>query len=82
MDAISAGVPVVCSDDSTAAAIVRKYKLGVIFAPGDARSLAQAMTVVPDRIAPRDLERAQDELSSRAVARQCLLAMTQEGKGG
>lgn len=75
MDAISAGVPVVCSDDSAAAAIVRAYGLGTIFEPGNAHSLAQAMAAVPARAAPRDLERARHELSTGAVARQALLAM-------
>ena len=39
-DAITWGVPVVCSDQSTPADVVREYSLGTVFASGDPASLA------------------------------------------
>jgi glycosyltransferase involved in cell wall biosynthesis len=75
MDAISMGVPVVCSAESAAAEIVERYRLGMVFAPGDAVSLADAVRHAPDHIGQEDLSRAQDERSNRAVARGQLLAL-------
>ena len=75
MDAVSWGVPVVCSQPSAAADIVQAYRLGLVFESGDAFSLAAAVGAAPSQIDPRDLERAQDELSSRSVAAACLRAL-------
>jgi glycosyltransferase involved in cell wall biosynthesis len=75
MDALSAGVPVVCSGESAAAEIVDRYRLGALFTPGDAQSLLDAVRRVPDHIQPEDLARARAELSNRAVARSQLLAV-------
>ncbi len=77
MDAIAWGVPVVCSERSAAAEIVRNYRLGVTFTPGDAQSLAEAVRRAPTRIEPEDLERARMELSNRAVARRHLQILRQ-----
>ena len=77
MDAIAWGVPVVCSDRSAAAEIVRNYRLGATFIPGDAQSLAEAVRTAPTRIEPEDLERARMELSNRAVARRHLQILQQ-----
>jgi len=75
MDAISWGVPVICSGESSAADFVRTFRLGVVFEPGNAGSLAQAMNSAPTRIAPHDLERARAACSHRAVALRWLEAL-------
>jgi glycosyltransferase involved in cell wall biosynthesis len=75
MDAISFAVPVVCSDDSGPADLVREYHLGVVFEPGDFDSLERAIATAPSQIEPTDLARAQSELSNRAVARRLLDAL-------
>ncbi|MEX1009176.1 MAG: glycosyltransferase [Acidimicrobiia bacterium] len=83
-DAISFGVPIVCSDGSIAAAIVREYRLGVVFNPGDPDSLHQAVDTAPVFIEAADLERARTELSNRAVAARFLRALqyTPPAEGG
>jgi glycosyltransferase involved in cell wall biosynthesis len=68
MDAVAWGVPVVCSARSLAARIVREYRLGVLFEPGDPESLAAAVRRAPARIEPESLERARAELSNGTVA--------------
>jgi glycosyltransferase involved in cell wall biosynthesis len=75
MDAISFGVPIVCTADAAAAAVVQQYRLGVPFDGGDVTSLIDAVQRVPDAIAPPDLAAARRELSNRAVARSQLLVM-------
>ncbi|HXY95219.1 MAG TPA: glycosyltransferase family 4 protein [Acidimicrobiia bacterium] len=76
-DAIAFGVPVVCSDGSLAASIVREYGLGNVFAPGNPDSLERAIATAPARIDPEALARARAELSSRAVARHLLEALSE-----
>jgi glycosyltransferase involved in cell wall biosynthesis len=75
MDAIGWGVPVVCSDHSMPADIVRTYRLGTIFTPGDMASLRDALGDVPREIDPRDLERARHELSNTSIAIRLLGAL-------
>ena len=75
VDAISLGVPVVCSDGSVAADVVREYRLGVVFEPGNPDSLDRAVRIAPATIDPADLQRARDELSNRAVAARFLDAL-------
>lgn len=75
MDAIGWGVPVVCSDESMPADIVREYRLGAIFAPGESASLRAALAEVPERIDPDDLERARHELSNMTIAIRTLGAL-------
>ncbi|MSO79138.1 MAG: hypothetical protein EXQ79_05975 [Acidimicrobiia bacterium] len=75
MDAIGWGVPVVCSDKSMQADIVRHYRLGAIFAPGDSASLRTALAEVPRKIDPRDLERARHEFSNTAIVIRALGAL-------
>jgi glycosyltransferase involved in cell wall biosynthesis len=82
MDAVSWGVPVVCSDGTKAAALVRKYRLGVVFASGDPDSLQQAVRRVPSAIDPADLDRARLELSNRVVARRMLGALGEPAPSG
>jgi glycosyltransferase involved in cell wall biosynthesis len=72
MDAIAWGIPVVCSEDSTTADIVRAYELGVTFIPGNASSLVQAVRMVPARLPPDGFRRAQEEFSNEAVAKRHL----------
>jgi glycosyltransferase involved in cell wall biosynthesis len=73
MDAISFGVPVVCTADAAAASIVEHYRLGECFAGGRVGSLVDAVQRAPAAIAPADLDCARQALSNRAVAR-CQLA--------
>ena len=58
-DAITWGVPVVCSDGSLPADVVREYRLGTLFRAGDADSLCASRAArVPAAIHPDDLARA------------------------
>lgn len=84
MDALSWGVPVVCSDHSPPADVVREYNLGVVFEPGNPDSLERAIKAAPARIEPADLERARSELSNRVVAARFLDALqyTPPAEGG
>ena len=75
MDAIGWGVPVVCSDGSLPADIVREYRLGTIFTPGDGASLRSALAEVPPQIDPGDLERARHEFSNTTIAIRALGAL-------
>jgi glycosyltransferase involved in cell wall biosynthesis len=77
MDALSWGVPVVCSDGSPPAVAVREYRLGLVFHPGDPDDLARAVRQTPLRIDPADLARAREELSIRAVAIRLLEALSE-----
>jgi glycosyltransferase involved in cell wall biosynthesis len=77
MDALSWGVPVVCSDGSPAAAAIREYRLGLVFEPGDPDSLERAVRQVQRRVDPADLARARQELSNRAVAARMLEALSE-----
>jgi len=72
MDAISWGIPVVCSERSGAAELVQRFRLGVTFTPGDAQSLANAVRLAPERIHDDDLHRARNDLSNAAVATRFL----------
>jgi glycosyltransferase involved in cell wall biosynthesis len=74
-DAISMGVPVVCSDESIAADVVREYRLGSIFDPGNPDSLERAIKATPASVDPADLDRARKELSNRAVSARFLDAL-------
>jgi glycosyltransferase involved in cell wall biosynthesis len=75
MDAVGWGVPVVCSDQSLPADLVREYRLGAVFTPGDGASLRAALAEVPNEVAPRDLERARHELSNTTIALRALGAL-------
>jgi glycosyltransferase involved in cell wall biosynthesis len=74
MDAISAGIPVVCSGQSSAADLVEEFRLGCVFEPEDGVALAAAMQRVPHQIDPASLAAAREALSNRAVARAQLAA--------
>jgi glycosyltransferase involved in cell wall biosynthesis len=75
MDAISFGVPVVCTADADAATIVEQFCLGECFEGGDVGSLVDAVQRAPATIAPADLESARGAHCNRAVARRQLSAM-------
>jgi glycosyltransferase involved in cell wall biosynthesis len=79
MDAIGWGVPVVCSDHSMPADLVRTYRLGTIFTPGDQASLRAALDDVPRQLDPGDLERARHELSNTSIALRLLGALENAG---
>jgi glycosyltransferase involved in cell wall biosynthesis len=75
MDAISVGVPVVCSARSAPADIVTRYRLGSLFVPDDSASLADAVRRAPAAVDPADLARARADRSNVSVARDQLLAV-------
>jgi glycosyltransferase involved in cell wall biosynthesis len=77
MDALSWGVPVVCSGGSPAADVVREYRLGLVFEPGNPDSLERAVRTVPRRVEPADLARAREDLSNRAVAARLLESLSE-----
>jgi glycosyltransferase involved in cell wall biosynthesis len=81
MDAISVGVPIVCTADTAPAALVRRYHLGELFTAGDAASLADAVRRAPRHIDPDDLARARSECSNRVIAREQLRALDQAAPG-
>jgi glycosyltransferase involved in cell wall biosynthesis len=78
MDAITWGVPVVCSDGCAPADVVREFNLGTIFEPGDAASLADAVRAAPSHLDPGDIARVRAALSNRAVAQRMLDALEHE----
>ncbi len=69
MDAVSWGVPVVCSDGCPPADVVREYRLGLVFEPGNPDSLERAVRTVPRRVEPADLARARGALEPCRRAR-------------
>jgi glycosyltransferase involved in cell wall biosynthesis len=75
MDALSWGLPVVCSQGSRAGEIVDQFGLGATFEPGVERSLADALRRVPARIDPDGLEAARQSCSNLAVAQSHLRAL-------
>jgi glycosyltransferase involved in cell wall biosynthesis len=74
-DAIGWGLPVVCSEPSAPAELVRKYRLGTVFEAGDAASLARAVQSAPTNIQPVDLARVRAERSRHVSAEQALRAL-------
>jgi glycosyltransferase involved in cell wall biosynthesis len=68
MDAISAGVPVVCSEPSAAATVVQKFNLGAVFNAGADAELHTAVSDGSATVTATDLAVAREELSSRSVA--------------
>jgi hypothetical protein len=75
MDAISAGVPVVCSERSSAATLVRDYRLGTTFPAGDVDALRRAVREALESCDADGLARARADLSNLAVARRQLDAL-------
>ncbi len=76
MDAISWGLPVVCSARSAAGDTVQAFELGTVFEPGDPADLARAVRAAPRNLAPDALARARDAHSNTAIARRCLDLLT------
>jgi glycosyltransferase involved in cell wall biosynthesis len=68
VDAVAWGVPVVCSDRSRVADVVRRHRLGSVFEPGDPTSLVDALRDAPLALDPEDLAAAREAYSSTAVA--------------
>ncbi len=81
MDALSYGRPVVASRGSSAAKLVERHHLGVLFVPGDERSLVHALRQVPSEHDREVLESARAELSDRGVAAR-FLAIARGVSGG
>jgi glycosyltransferase involved in cell wall biosynthesis len=82
MDAVSFGVPVVASDRSVPAEIVREYGLGTVFEPGNPDSLERAIATAPSRVDPGDLDRARTDLSNRTVAHRLLEVLSERRSTG
>lgn len=74
-DAVSWGLPVVCSSDCYAGEIVRRLGLGPMFDSGDVESLRRALDDVPRSPDPEAVSRARDEFSSRSMAERHLRAL-------
>ncbi|MEY2454587.1 MAG: hypothetical protein QOD92_4161 [Acidimicrobiaceae bacterium] len=76
-DAVGFGLPVCCSDDSRAAALVRTYRLGTVFAAEDADAL-RAATVEMVTFVLRDEDRLRfiDEWSVDGISRRLVAAAT------
>jgi glycosyltransferase involved in cell wall biosynthesis len=73
MDAISFGVPVVCSADAAVArSVVTRYRMGTCFDADDPRSLAEAVRRAPRSLDHADLEAVHRELSNQSIARNQL----------
>ena len=71
MDALSAGRPVIVSNDSFAADLAKKYSLGEVFEPGDVQGVVDALK----RVRPLQaeiIEAAMADLSNQALADQHL----------
>ena len=75
-DAITWGIPVVCSEQPQLAEIVNKYRLGTLFHPGDPASLVRAVRTAPKELDAVQLARARAERSYRVTAQQVLDAVT------
>jgi glycosyltransferase involved in cell wall biosynthesis len=75
MDALSWGLPVVCSEQSAAADLVTKFSLGATFTPGDSRSLSDALRIVPTHLSAECLDVARQACSNLAVAKSHLHAL-------
>ena len=74
-DAITFGVPVLCSDDCSVASEVLAHRLGETFSVGDADALAAAVGHDPPTIARADLEAARAASSAIASAQAHLDAL-------
>jgi glycosyltransferase involved in cell wall biosynthesis len=74
-DAISWGIPMVCSDPGHASETVQRYGLGELFAAGDPTSLAAAVRRAPNSPDSKALQAARNELSLRRMACRCLAAL-------
>jgi glycosyltransferase involved in cell wall biosynthesis len=74
MDAISAGVPVVCSDQSAAGVLVESFGVGTTFACGDAGDLAATIKSGDVTASAESIAAAREALSNRGVAAQLLAA--------
>ncbi len=68
VDAISWGIPVVCSNDCFAGGLVADLELGPTFVSGDPMSLASAVEAAPRSLDDQTIRRARDRMSSRRMA--------------
>jgi hypothetical protein len=75
VDAITFGLPVICSDDSSVAAIVRRHSLGSTFSASDAHSLREALNAAPTIIDDASLRAARHDQSAERMAACHLMAL-------
>lgn len=68
VDAISWGLPVVCSDQCFAADVATRLELGPTFVSGDAASLAAAVRDAPRTLSAETIDRSREEMSARWMA--------------
>ncbi|MEY2447167.1 MAG: D-inositol-3-phosphate glycosyltransferase [Acidimicrobiaceae bacterium] len=77
-DAIGFGIPVCCSDDSTAGELVRRYQLGIVFAAEN----ADALRIAADQmnafvLGDEDRARYVDDWSADGISRRLVAATVQ-----
>ena len=75
VDAVSWGLPIVCSSPCPSADTVERYGLGRVFAAGDPAALAVAVRSAPRHPDPDGLARARSELGDDHVAARNLEAL-------
>lgn len=78
-DAVAWGKPVVCSDQSTPADLVRWLGFGEIFESGSAEALGRALRALPLELPEATKERARIEYSIRSAAERYLVAFDSIG---
>jgi len=81
VDAIAWGSTVVCSEQCPSADIVRSYRLGTTFEPGNVESLIEAVRGAPATPDPAGLREAQEAFATSRLARRNLAALDELGAG-
>ena len=76
MDAISFGIPVVCTQDSDVGAhVVATLRVGALFDGDRSASLVEAVRRAERDVDPGDIDAAREQLSNVALARRQLVAV-------
>jgi len=78
LEAIAWGQTVVCSDGVDAARLTNRFRLGVVYPPGDAPALRVAVRGAPPRPDPDGLRAARAEFGPEAGIRRILAAHTDD----
>lgn len=82
VDAITWGVPIVCSGDCFAAGVVARLGLGSLFEAGDPTSLAAAVCSSPRSLSTETVGHARDEMSAQRMATLHIAALEREWSSG
>jgi len=75
MDAVSYGIPVVCSSDCEPCRIMQEFEVGTQFEAADPHDLARVLMSGPPEISPQTWVFARQELSNEAVAAKLLAVL-------